>query len=597
MPNTGFHACGTAVSVDTGGSSWGTPTNAQTRDDVTTNTTVPKTDMSDWLRATNFGFDADVPVGATIDGIIVRIRRYAYSGAGINDGELYLWNGSSVIGENKADVGVAWNNAPLTDKDYGSAADKWSAAPTATLIRSSTFGVQIWVGNLDEVVNRNARVDVIEMCVYYTEGGTVYAKSIIAQSGTNVAKSRVVTAVRSKAALAGTAIPAKSRAITVARLKAALSGTSVGKSRVITVARPKAVACGTITGQSRVVTVARANTIAAGTLPIVGRTLTAARALIVSAGTKVMTARGWIRNYSTAIGAGTLAIVNRAVTLARPKIISGGTAVFPARIVMAGRQVVIAMGTKVNASAARIIARVRLMAAGTNVIPFVVIIRNIIERAILIPVGTAVNASRQIVLARLKTMAIGTMILPGRGLVIARIQVSKTGTKVNTNIARVIVRAKSLAIGTRTLASRGIGRTKSIAISLGTVVFPARQITVARVRTVGAGTKVYAIRRLVIVRGKVTKTGTNVIARLNRAYTHYILVPSGTAIAVFKDFAQHIEAFIVIATGTRVHVNAWWKFTRKHLANLFGPRNKFLSDRTRRGPDEHNRPQWGGHQR
>lgn len=177
MPDTGYKVCGTGASVDYfGGSSWTTPTNAQARDTINTASTVPKAGYSDWLRGTNFSFDSVVPAGSTIDGIKVRIRRFAYSGAGIADGELYLWDGSTIIGADHAAVAVAWPNT-LTDKEYGGLGDNWGATLTAALIRSSSFGVQIWVGNMDELVNCGARIDCLEMTVYYTAGGVSHRKS------------------------------------------------------------------------------------------------------------------------------------------------------------------------------------------------------------------------------------------------------------------------------------------------------------------------------------------------------------------------------------------------------------------------------------
>lgn len=168
MPDTGYKLPGTGATFDyLDGNTWTNPTYIQARDAINARVTIGHDGHSDWLRGTNFGFDAFVPAGATIDGILVRIRRYADSGAGINDCQLYLWNGSANIGDNKAAVAVPWPTT-LTDKTYGGASDKWGATLTDTLIRSSGFGVQLWAGNLDELVNRVARVDCFEITVYYT---------------------------------------------------------------------------------------------------------------------------------------------------------------------------------------------------------------------------------------------------------------------------------------------------------------------------------------------------------------------------------------------------------------------------------------------
>jgi len=178
MANTGFHACGTAANVAGTGSDWSSPTNAQARDVTNLATSaIPAFGATDYLRCTNFGLSADVPDGATIDGIIVRINRKASLADILLDSDLKLWNGSTVIGDNKASATLYPTS--LTDKDYGTASDKWGATLTATLIRSSTFGVQLLVINLDEASTRTASVDVVEMCVYYTEAPTFIPWAII----------------------------------------------------------------------------------------------------------------------------------------------------------------------------------------------------------------------------------------------------------------------------------------------------------------------------------------------------------------------------------------------------------------------------------
>lgn len=167
-PDTGFHACGTAVNVAVEWmSDWVNPTYAQARDvtNLATNDII-ELGYTAWLRCTNFGFSADIPANATIDGIIVRINRKASVAPVLQDSQLYLWNGSATIGANKASAD--YYPISLADKDYGAATDKWAATLTAALINSATFGVQLTSFNSNTAIGFLASVDVVEMCVYYT---------------------------------------------------------------------------------------------------------------------------------------------------------------------------------------------------------------------------------------------------------------------------------------------------------------------------------------------------------------------------------------------------------------------------------------------
>ena len=98
---------------------------------------IPPLGVIDYLRCTNFDFSA-VPDGATIDGIIVRINRKASLANVLVDSDLKLWNGSTVIGSERAD-GATYYPTSLTDADHGGVVDKWGATLTAALSKSSTL--------------------------------------------------------------------------------------------------------------------------------------------------------------------------------------------------------------------------------------------------------------------------------------------------------------------------------------------------------------------------------------------------------------------------------------------------------------------------
>ncbi len=171
MAVTGWKTPGTAASVDRDSKSeWNLPNNAKVSDDVDTGNAVVKTDYSDWLRVTNFGFTtSDIPSGAIIDGIEVKIEHAANTINLINDSAVYLRKTSGQVGSNKASA-TFW---PTSDAEatYGGAADTWTAGLVDTDVVSTDFGVDLSAWNDSAVGTEGATVDCISVRVYYTEAG------------------------------------------------------------------------------------------------------------------------------------------------------------------------------------------------------------------------------------------------------------------------------------------------------------------------------------------------------------------------------------------------------------------------------------------
>lgn len=151
-----------------GGSTWITPTKVYDSNNQDAKCDIPKLGDTYWLRATNFLFDGvgGVPSGATIEGIEVDIERAAETATRIRDGDVFLCKSSGRVGDDKASV-TYW---PITDtyESYGGVADTWSAGLTAADVRASTFGVHIFVFNLDEADALNAYIDHIRIRITYS---------------------------------------------------------------------------------------------------------------------------------------------------------------------------------------------------------------------------------------------------------------------------------------------------------------------------------------------------------------------------------------------------------------------------------------------
>lgn len=166
MADTGYVMCGTGASRRLNGlfNDWVNPTNI-TADD-TNNSYYNIGTISDWLQATNFDFSS-IPADATLDGIMVRIKRYRQFGSSpyCHDDNVYLRKTSGQVGDSKPNPDI-WE-ATWTYVEYGGPTDTWNSGLTIADIKDSGFGVELSVHNISTV----ARVDCIEIKIYYSVGG------------------------------------------------------------------------------------------------------------------------------------------------------------------------------------------------------------------------------------------------------------------------------------------------------------------------------------------------------------------------------------------------------------------------------------------
>lgn len=123
-------------------------------------------DITTRLRISSLGFS--IPAGATIDGVVVEVRRYCAAGSAVDYRVQLQDDTGTLIGNNKADTGTSWPGS-YGSATYGGAADMWGAALTQAMVNDPDFGVVISAsatGNNTDVYVAWARVT-----VYYTAGG------------------------------------------------------------------------------------------------------------------------------------------------------------------------------------------------------------------------------------------------------------------------------------------------------------------------------------------------------------------------------------------------------------------------------------------
>lgn len=154
--------------TDLGAYAWSNPSNAATENGVHAVCTMGLFDSSNYLKATNFGFD----VSGTIDGIVVEVKRFASAGA-VAGTEYRLVIGGTVSGDNKAEG--AWPGS-LAYGTFGGAADKWGLTPTPVQITANDFGFAMRCEDTDG--SGEASVDHIRITVYYTTTGNMVQRAV-----------------------------------------------------------------------------------------------------------------------------------------------------------------------------------------------------------------------------------------------------------------------------------------------------------------------------------------------------------------------------------------------------------------------------------
>jgi len=174
--DTGVTFPGTVVSVERGGGGVWTPVNAvYESDDDGANISGANGSGEDYLKATNFGFN--IPTGATINGILVTIRKRGGTVGSFDyivDEEVKIVKANDTIGNtNKADGVTKWATS-FTNYNYGGASDLWGESWTSADINNSNFGVVISRLIPAYDFGGGAWIDSISIRVYYstsTPGG------------------------------------------------------------------------------------------------------------------------------------------------------------------------------------------------------------------------------------------------------------------------------------------------------------------------------------------------------------------------------------------------------------------------------------------
>jgi len=171
MASQGPYSPGTAANNSSVGiTSWSDVDNIKTENSIPS-VSSGKNQQTNYIKATGFGFS--IPSGATIDGIIVEVRRSRSAQYQTKDSVASIVVNGSISSSNKADTVTNWPTT-YTYKTYGSSSDVWGEALTSTIINASDFGFVLSCYNYRWGKNNStfANIDHIRITVYYTEGGS-----------------------------------------------------------------------------------------------------------------------------------------------------------------------------------------------------------------------------------------------------------------------------------------------------------------------------------------------------------------------------------------------------------------------------------------
>lgn len=148
-------------------------TECQADDNVYAGVILGTSGVSQWLRATNFGFSSsDIPNGSTINGFEVEYIRYRIGSITVSNSPVSLYK-SGTYGTN---IGEASDWA-LSEETItrGGASTLGGLTWTQSDVVASGFGVGIWIINGStraSTTNRSRFIDQIRVRVYYTDGSS-----------------------------------------------------------------------------------------------------------------------------------------------------------------------------------------------------------------------------------------------------------------------------------------------------------------------------------------------------------------------------------------------------------------------------------------
>lgn len=161
---------GTSFSTTGSGVAWGTPSNAQSSNNVFATSTLSNgQNQSQKLRATGFNFN--LPINASITGIEVTAEYSASTASRLGGTTVQLVKASTTVNTYTGSTSALWATSELTST-YGGSTQLWGTTWTAADINASNFGVE-FAASHSTGGSAEARLDHLTINVYYTALPTI----------------------------------------------------------------------------------------------------------------------------------------------------------------------------------------------------------------------------------------------------------------------------------------------------------------------------------------------------------------------------------------------------------------------------------------
>jgi len=132
-----------------------------------------------------YDFNAAIPAGASIDGIMVRVKKAISGSAGINvrDHSLKLALAGTPSGNDLADTDTQWPQFEVLEwVEYGNETELWGLTPDDEDINDVNFGVAFSAhlqGGARPGIMGCAWVDDIQVKIFYTEAETGFTQKVM----------------------------------------------------------------------------------------------------------------------------------------------------------------------------------------------------------------------------------------------------------------------------------------------------------------------------------------------------------------------------------------------------------------------------------
>lgn len=142
---------------------------------ASTTAAITFTNVSHYLKATNFGFS--IPSGATINGITAVYTRCGSTGAA-NDQNVKLVKAGTIVGTSQPLAGSWSSSGIMRDDTLGGPSNLWGTTWTDTDINDTGFGIVMNCKSSSFKTVTTPRVDSVTLTIdYTTSGGSFIATS------------------------------------------------------------------------------------------------------------------------------------------------------------------------------------------------------------------------------------------------------------------------------------------------------------------------------------------------------------------------------------------------------------------------------------